>query len=386
MEQRFSDEPYFYRHLRYFERDTLLTYRNRSSDYEVDEDDAGGCVDAKLEPFFFIQFGHRTLADGETCLVVLDKDLASLPPRDLAHWHRHEVRNDTWATDDPDFRRWIAVNFEIDYGAGESGLSQIHREVLNINAVTRQVLGQPLWGADWHPLISYPTAENTERYAEAAMQLFRLLIDAMQPSTLAALGNFMNMTISKADHRLKTVKELLPQHLHQQVCDPLSRLSNARNKMHGVRTTGITSFPARQQFHDDVMELASSMTMLRQWLEDTLHVDSERCRERQVALDGVKWTKESPNHNTYDAVMLAKGRTIVDIRYGITEDRPVPHRSEAIILRFDDGSETLLEVGSNVKNILTKAEFGGQLLPSDFDVHFRATLIPAISKEVPKAE
>lgn len=74
--------------------------------------------------------------------------------------------------------------------------------------------------------------------------------------------------------------------------------------------------------------------------------------------------------DTAEEIRKAEGKTIREIEFGEVVDHPFSenvHRSEAMVLRFTDGTALTLWIGSNAWNLAE--EFQG-LAPSDFDTNF----------------
>jgi len=199
-------EPY----LAYFDRNALSRYRSLSHLYALDEDDMGGTLEIRdsatllieEDAWFEIRFGFRRLDDGRICLAVFHKDIKDLPPKDRQLWEADRIPNPCFQTDDPSFYRWAQRYMEGSWEIEDGPKTLVHRYVLLINALTRQILGEPLFRAANNTLINYPVAENTDAYHKAHLELYRLVGDGMRNKCLIALAQRCGVVLTDSSKTL----------------------------------------------------------------------------------------------------------------------------------------------------------------------------------------
>src|SRR4030042_984672 len=150
----FDFEKYF----EYFDRSVLSIYRSNSHVYKVVEDDMGGEIrvtstwdekDEEKFPYIELKFGFRKLKDKTNCIEL-------------------------------------------------------------ISVLTKYSVGIPFFKYSENILLNYPSAENTEEYTRANLELYRLVIDGMQQDAIVKLSEYLNITLTDKSKRLNSLKELLP--------------------------------------------------------------------------------------------------------------------------------------------------------------------------------
>lgn len=55
-----------------------------------------------------------------------------------------------------------------------------------------------------------------------------------------------------------------------------------------------------------------------------------------------------------DEIAKAQGKTILSVEYGVEENRPDQHQSQAVILHFTDGSKLGIQVVTNAGNLVSR--------------------------------
>jgi hypothetical protein len=229
----------------YFDSRLLRQYRSDPSQYVVHEDDNGGEIEGIGSDFFVVPFGFRRTSNGQRRLVVLDKDFAKVPANDVQIWNGYRCANERFAEDDPDFEQWYETNFEISY-AGEPGVFQrLSKAIALVQAVFRQALEIPLWKVEWNNQIGPPLAEDTESYATAHLEVYRVIVDGLEAGALQSLANRCGVSLTEPDKSMNSLKELLPTSLVDVVHKPLNNVRTKRHKKHGIPSAGVQPMAAR---------------------------------------------------------------------------------------------------------------------------------------------
>lgn len=381
-----------YEHLFYFGRAVLASYRASPDLYSLAEDDTGGELTtlhndedgtspSTTHPWFRVRFGLRRLMDGRGCVAAFGPDLIKLPDQERRIWLAHQIECPIFAESDPAFERFANRFLEGRIGSESGPLDRIFHSVKLIRALTHQILGKPLFRSQGHALLHYPAAENSEAYAKAHLELYRLLGDGLDSEALRFLAERLQILISNPSKTLNTLKELIPSALIPVIHNPLKKCSDARNKNHGISEKSISSFPAFDTFRNDLEKIATGLSELKNWLESNLSSNAEACLRREEAM---YWTfpkfsgPPRPEEVKLPVLQQAEGKTIQSVEFGEVETLPEVHQSEAIILHFTDGSAMAIRVGSNAGNLSGK--FQG-LKPEDFSTDLMVSWAPSRDKE-----
>ncbi len=371
-----------------FDRSVLLHYRASPDLYEIEEDDMGGRLktigteeeleeDAPPPPWFDVRFAFRRLADGRVCIAAFGPDLSRLPEQDQLIWLARRLEHPQYAPVDPVFDRWAARNLEGSWET-ESGPLPKTRDMLHLlRALTKHTVGVPLWRSEWSSLITYPVAENTEAYANAHLELYRVLVDGLDVRAVALLAERLGIELSDPSKSMNSMKEILPADLMPVIYKPLRKCYEVRQRKHGVPTEPMRSFPAFDTFNADVSAIAVGLEVLNDWLQDVLSASSEACLRREEAMSGPFWPKiVGPPQPQFklNTLRQVEGKTIEKVEFGAEQSHPDKHESEAIVLHFTDGSAIAIQVGSNVWNLASDRE---DLSPSDFSTDLMVMMAPS---------
>ena len=350
-------EKYF----EYFNRSVLSIYRSSSHVYKVIEDDMGGEIrvtstwdekDEEQNPYIELKFGFRKLKDNTTCIALFTPNLKEKIPRDEFYkWAGFHIENPEFAENDPYFKRWIERYIYGSWDVENGPKFDIIRLIELISALTKYAFGIPFFKYRQNILLNYPSAENTEEYTKANLELYRLVIDGMQKDTIVKLSEYLNIKLTDENKRLNSLKELLPFNKIESIHKPLIKLSERRAPIHGLPTKGIQKFDAFSKFNEDLHEISNCLDNLLVWLEDVLNTDARSCKDREDSLRLFPNIVKPPRPDfKFIEVQKAVGKTIKAIEFGEEEYEEV-HQSEAIILHFEDGTSMTVKVGSNALNI-----------------------------------
>ncbi len=363
-------EKYF----QYFDRAVLNFYRTNSHVYELTEDDMGGQItvsdqwDESLEDQFSyidLKFTFRKLADKRICVGVfmpLFKDKVS--EKDYSKWVGFHIEQPEFHKNNYEFERWVSRYIDGSWEIQDGPKIQIEQEIKLINALTRIKFGIPFFKHEEYRLLNYPTAENTEEYIKAILELYRLIIDGMEKESIIKLADFLESELTDERKRLNSIKELLPVELVEKIHKPINSVSRKRMSIHGIPSKGVKAYLSFDSFNSDLKGIHSALSELKVWLEKTLKLEAESCLKRLEALklfakiDG----PPSPRFKIVEAQRMV-GKQIEKVEFGKTEFHKDVHRNEAINIFFADGTAMTIRVGSNAYNISCEHS---QIKPSDF--------------------
>ncbi len=354
-------------YLLYFRRSVLTHYRTESHSYTVVEDDMGGQVETVWPsdydpetgdlPNWRVRFAFRRLADDSVAVGAFGPDLAPLPEVELLRWRADLLQAPAFADSDPPFERWHARYLEGSWDVEDGPRVGVEGEIERINALSREILGQPLFKWEAHPQLKYPAAQNTQAYTDAAVNLYQLVGDGLQPKALEPLAALLNVNLENAQHRFKSLKQILPAELRPIICRPLRDVEEQREAVHGIRSAPPASREAFGDFDELLTKVERALRALKTWLERTFQLDAEVCLERERAMVVLPEISGPPRPEFKLAeVKKAEGKTVKCVEFGAPELPEDVGPSEAIILHFTDGSAMALTVGSNAGDLAFEHE------------------------------
>ena len=358
------------RFLGYFERSVLSKYRASPDLYMLDEDDMGGTLETihgenelpQERPYFRVRFGFRKLSNRFVCIAAWGPDVEHLPEREKNVWVGYLLENSIFHDNDPAFNRWVDRNVNGSWAVESGPKSRLGASLSDVQVLTRHTLSVPLFKFTENPLLNYPEAENSESYAKAHLELYRLIVDGLNLSSIRALARKLGVILTSPEKSLNSIKEILPAELIPIIHKTFKRCSTERNKNHGLPNAPIKSFPAFDEFHRDLTEMAIALSSLKTWLEEVLGVSAEKCNKRERELEMFpKLVGSVPANSTLHTILRAEGKTIQKIDYGPVESSPEVHQSEAIIIHFTDGTSLSIKIGSNAYNLSDE-----KIQPNDF--------------------
>jgi len=366
----FDYEKYF----EYFDRSVLSIYRSNSHVYKVVEDDMGGEIrvtstwdeqDEEKYPYVELNFGFRKLKDNTNCIALFIPTLRDkLPQKEFNKWVGFHIENPEFVENDPNFKRWIERYIYGSWDVDNGPKFEIIRYIELISALTKYSVGIPLFKYSENILLNYPSAENTEEYTRANVELYRLLIDGMQKDAIVKLSEYLNVNLTDENKRLNSLKELLPSDKIKSVHKPLIKLSERRAPIHGLPRKGIQKCDAFSKFDEELHEISNCLNDLLVWLEDVLNTEAKSCKDREDSLRLFPSIVKPPRPDfKYADIQKAVGKTIKSVEFGEEEERVEVHEREAIIFHFEDGTAMTIRVGSNAQNIHHKYQ---NIKPNEF--------------------
>jgi len=364
----------------YFDRKVLASYRQSPEEYLLVEDDMGGeleSVGVDVETPLRMPFALRHDTEGAVHLAALGFDIERLNERDQRIWLAFRTKPSKFSDHDPAFERWVRRNLDAEWDVEDGPLLQLKALVQKINAITNYVLGVPLWMVVGNPLVNYPAGENADAYAQAHLELYRVIGDGLSKEALTLIAGRRSIDIHDAGGTLAILKALISPELIATVHAPLAKNAKMRNRKHGVKR-GITSpFDAFATFDGDVRAMQSGLGELVEWLEREFGVDAESCVRREDALRAFPEVVGPPMPEfKLGLIQEAIGKTIQSVRFGAEASSESLHEREAIQFHFTDGTALCITVNSNVGNLVS--DFDG-LSPCDFHTSIDPRWAPAVS-------
>ncbi len=364
----------------YFDRKVLASYRQSPEEYVLVEDDMGGeleSVGADGGTPLHMRFALRHDAEGAVHLAALSFDIERLSNRDQRIWLAFRTKPTEFNEDDPAFERWVRRNLDAEWDVEDGPLLQLNALIQKINATTNYVLGVPLWKVVGNPLVNYPASENADAYAQAHLELYRVIGDGLSEDALTLIAARRSINARSARGKLDTLKAIMPPELITKVHAPLTKNREMRNRKHGV-TKGVTSsFEAFATFDGDIRAIQSGLGELVDWLEREFGVDAESCVRREDALKAFPEIVGPPMPEfKLGLLQEAIGKTIQSVRFGAEASSESLHEREAIQFHFTDGTALCIAVNSNIGNLVS--DFDG-LTPSDFHTSIDPRWAPAVS-------
>ncbi len=382
-------DPRCERFLAYFDRAVLSLYRVAPDRFELYEDEMGGYVKLRSAHYdslpresrwYQIRFGFRVLVSGSICVAGFVPDLAELPNSEKIKWFSHELQRPEFSNADEAFERWTARYLGGSWDVEDGPLPRTKYLLKLLRALTHQILGKPLFRHEWNPLIGYPVAENTEAYANAHLELYRVLIDGLDNEVLETIAERLKKRLSDPCKTMNSLKELLPETAVRNVYQPLKKCYDERQEKHGVPSQGPSSFAAFDTFHRDLVEIVTALDGLKTWLEGVLLADSKACLQREGVMRELFPKLIGPPRPQFklEESQKAAGKTIRSVEFGEEKEHPELHQSEGIVINFTDGSSMAIRVGSNAMNLCS--DFKG-LKPSDVHTDLMIFWAPPIEEE-----
>ena len=194
----------------YFDPTVLAAYRAEPDKYSVQTDFFEGRVtittpyyeslseEDRDEAYIEVQFGFRTLANGALALAAYLPDLLDKSEGHVDRWKGFLVRDPSWSDYEQDerFTNWVRRYFEGDWDVDNGPAHYLPEEIKLINGLTSEAVGAPLFALQQEPHISFPTAQNSHRYEDAHVDLYRIIHDGIDRSCIEKLGQRVNRPLN----------------------------------------------------------------------------------------------------------------------------------------------------------------------------------------------
>ena len=369
------DESSLGRLVGYFQRSVLALYQVSPEKYVVLESGLSGEVkltdtyyeslpeEERRRWYFRIRFGYRRLSSGEVCLAVFLPDLRKSPEEERNRWLAQEIRELDFTKRDPEFQDWVSRYLHGSWEGEIGQLSKLKEKIRKIRSLTEFALGEALFRHEDNSRLGFPLAENTDAYRRAHEMLYSYLIDGLSLDALDRIGGKSGIPRPKDWKSLGYLRLLLSDHLKNEVCEPLHKCRDIRNRTHALSSDIAVPMQAYTEFRKDLTEILEALERLQEWLEGVLRISAESCVKREAALKYFPKIVDLPVPILkLEEIKKAVGKTIKSIEFGATEKIPNVHQNEAMIIHFEDGSSLGVDVGSNIGNLCADHE---NLNPND---------------------
>ena len=186
------------------------------------------------EAYIEVQFGFRTLANGALALAAYLPDLLDKSEGHVNRWKGFLVRDLLWSDYEQDerFKNWIRRNLEGDWDVDNGPAHYLPEEIKLINGLTSEAVGAPLFALEHEPHISFPTAQNSHRYEDAHVDLYRIIHDGIDRGCIEKLGERVKRPLNvKSSQTLSGLKTLFPSlDLDSAFSAPLEKVSQQRRR------------------------------------------------------------------------------------------------------------------------------------------------------------
>ncbi len=329
-----------------------------------------------------IQFGYRTLINGNLAIVAWLPDLFEKSKTHVPKWGAFHIKNPQWMTKyDERFDMWSKRYLEGNWGVDNGPIYYLRESVKIINGLTKELVGKALFKHEISETLSFPAAENTHRYQDCHKELYGYVIDGIDKDCIISLASILKKEIKIGDKKtIDGLKKLFPG-LETTPCFlPAMDLISEQRRLasHGVRLQA-KPFDAFSQYNKDLSLCVEAVKELLCMLEADFGVDGKEAYERNEAK---KWLPviTRPPETTYSIVGASQmeGKTIEKVEFGFRKDIKNVHGSEALVIYFTDGSVMGLDTGSNAMNLCNDEN---NLNPEDFLVDFDVNWVKALTKK-----
>ncbi len=384
--------------LGYFDPQVLASYHNEADKYVIKSDFFEGQLRTteeyyreleqlgKTDERVYVDFGYRTLEDGNLAIVAWLPDLFEKSKSHVPRWQPWYLKDPHWTTDyDERFDKWVRRHLGGDWDVDNGPSYYLGETIKVINGLTNELVDLPLYKRELDGFPSFPAAENNHRYQDAHEELYGYVIDGLNKDCMSLLAKRLGRSIKNVDNRKarSVLEELFPTlKTSTNFTCAMDLVSKQRgDASHGVRPPA-KRFAAFSQFTKDLALCLEAVKEVLAVLEREFGVSGEDARNRNEAKNRLPRITPLPQaHYSIVQSSLAKGKTIERVELGFWEDRKGVHESEALIMHFTDGSIMSLEGGSNAGDLVSD-ENG--LHPEDFHVSFVVHWVSAPAKGMQK--
>lgn len=380
--------------LGYFELQVLAGYRNEPHKYAIKSDFFEGEIRITDEYYdelessgntansINIQFGYRTLKDGNLAIVAWLPDLFQKSKTHISKWSAFHIKEPEWTTEyDERFDNWVKRYLEGSWGVDNGPIFYLGETVKVINGMTKELVGAALFKHEISETLSYPAAENTHRYQDSHKELYGYLIDGIDKDCIINLASSLGKDIKVGDkNTVQSLKKLFP------ALETTPSFSSAMNLVseqrrlasHGVRPKA-KQFEAFSQYTKDLALCVEALKELQSLIESDFGVDGEKAYQRNQAKKWLPVIVRPPEaHYSIVGASQMAGKTVEKVEFGFRKDIENVHESEALIIYFTDGSIMGLETGSNAMNLCNDEN---KLKPEDFHVDIDINWVQGLAKE-----
>lgn len=179
-----------------FREDVLARYFDHPELFEVNDSMSGGDIqnnpEIEVENYIYIRHGRRQLANGNSAVTVIYKDLNNLCPDDQRYWHGFEIKNPETAAEDPNFGKWVARTYDGSWVDFEAPIKSISTVIKSCNDVLKDLIV-------FNKITNIhlrPPVENTEKaFCDACSELCKIVgFDNLKINTLKSVAESIDGT------------------------------------------------------------------------------------------------------------------------------------------------------------------------------------------------
>jgi len=192
----------------------------------------------------------------------------------MKKWKGFLLDNPLFHKENNEFNRWIERYINGSWEVDDGPKIKINRELKLINSLTKIKFWETLFKYEEYRLLNYPIAENNEEYTKSILELYRFLIDGMEKDCIVDLANFKSINLTDSKKRLNSLKEVLPEQLIKIIHKPFSLINRKRMPIHGIPSKEIITYPAFENFNNDLRNINNALANLKEWLEKEFNLDS----------------------------------------------------------------------------------------------------------------
>lgn len=377
------------RFVAYFKPAVLAQYDTEPHKYRVERSDFDGEVSLTSEYWqtlteaaiktedIRIRFGFRKLKSGEYCLAVFAHDFKQYSPGHLERWLPYTINEEELATPfDVRYENWAARTLLGSWEVDNNVLSRIKEHLTNINGVTSEAIGRPLFQSEANPHLRTPISENTHAYEDAHRELYAYLIDGLNKQAVLELKTRAGLPPTRPGYTKDNLQAALPSISPSVLWSALDNVSDQRRKAsHKVRPAA-KPFNAFEKFIADLEDVEHGLSDLLNELSGQYGIDPEDAVRRQRRIMSHTKIAGPPcgaAHIAWDQLRQAEGRTVQRVDMGVRAHIDGVHESEVLHIHFTDGSLLSLEIHTNACNV--SSDHGG-FDPSEFHTNFYGEFVP----------
>jgi hypothetical protein len=369
----------------YFDPTILAVYRAEPDKYDVKTDFFEGEVritttyyeslpeSDRDAAYIGVKFGFRTLANGALALAAYLPDLVDRSEGQVPRWRGFLLQQPAWSDYDEDerFQSWVRRYFEGNWDVDNGPAHYIPEEIRLINGLAKEAVGKPLFALEHEPHISFPSAQNSHRYEDAHLDLYRIIHDGLDKHCIEELGRRIVRPVNvRSMQTLAGLKALLPSLAANTAFSvPLEHVAEERRKASHKQRPPAVPFRAFEAFTTDLTDCVTALRVLRGVLEEELGMNAKKSTRRQDALSRLPRIegRAEANYSINGAAAMV-GKTVAKVEYGFRHHIAGVHQSEVLIIHFADGSIMSLDTGCNAGNVLP--DRNAESFHVDFHVHW----------------
>lgn len=275
----------------YFRQDVLDKYLRYQDRYNVYDTIVVGHVSAKDSYYsslpeslrdnvlVSLRYGKRRLRDGGIAIAVIVIDLSNLSYQEQQYWASHELVGVQFAKEDYEYKQYVHMTFEGEWGEYEDPLEQIYNMVSNLNSITTKTVGGKLYSNMPEELHSgYIVINTIEAYQSAHKELYKVLgTDSLNKNVIIGLlkrvFGVKEDDLLKKDGKEKGTWELFKILVGGRMnidFAPLQRCYDARiSDTHKIVKRTLPDTDMTIKFIEDCKEILKTLRCIESYLQNT---------------------------------------------------------------------------------------------------------------------